>query len=148
MDFGLSRLMAFSNARVTDLLWNLEVPFAAREACIRSMCHLFPDMFAFEPLKSGSFMWWDSLCWHLWHRGKKDRLRGGEELSIQDVMFETLVEILALDSDACQLAALHGLGHLHHPATAEVIQRYIARHPMLSDERRDYALAAAQFDVQ
>lgn len=64
---------------------------------------------------------------------------------MQNVMFESLVEILALDSEHCQDAALHGLGHLHHPATEQIIQSYLAQHPSLDKNRRDYALAAARF---
>lgn len=133
---------------VTDLIWNTELPVAVREQCVKSMFNLYRDLFAIEPCVSAGGMWWDSVCWHLWHRGKKDRLRGGEDLSMQDVIFETLVEILALESENCQSAALHGLGHLHHPATKEVIENYICRHPALTDEARAYALAAARFEVE
>lgn len=138
----------FLGCSVTDLIWNTEVPLAAREECVRSMFCLYRDLFAIQPLETAGFMWWDSVCWHLWHRGEKDRLRGGEDLSMQDVMFETLVRILGLDSEKCQHAALHGLGHLQHPATQEAIDNYVRRRPSLSDEDRTYALAAARFEVQ
>ena len=95
-----------------------ELPLPAREECVRSMFYLYRDLFAIEPSETAGFMWWDSICWHLWHRGRKDRQRGGEELSMQDVMFETLVEILALDSENCQCAALHGLGSVNTIRTA------------------------------
>ena len=55
---------------------------------------------------------------------------------MQDVMFETLLEILALESENCRAAALHGLGHLRHPKTEEAISEYIHRHPSLSEEAR------------
>jgi hypothetical protein len=42
---------------------------------------------------------------------------------------------------------LHGLGHLHHPDTGELVQSYIARNPGLDPEIKDYALAAAKFSV-
>ncbi len=138
----------FLECAVSDLIWNTDLPLSAREECVRSMLYLYRDLFAVEPLDTAGFMWWDSICWHLWHHGEKDRLRGGEDLSMQDVMFETLVGILALDLENCQCAALHGLGHLHHPATGEVIEAYLNRHPSLSDEVRAYALAAARFEVQ
>jgi hypothetical protein len=133
---------------ITELIWNADLPLADREECVKSMFYLYRDLFAVEPSETAGFMWWDSMCWHLWHRGEKDRLRGGEDLSMQDLMFETLVKILALDSENCQHAALHGLGHLQHPATEETIDDYLRRHPMLSDEARTYALAAARFEVQ
>jgi hypothetical protein len=43
---------------------------------------------------------------------------------------------------------LHGLGHLRHPNTEELIQRFLERHPALSVELKAYALAAAKFEVQ
>lgn len=138
----------FLGCSVTDLIWNVELPLSAREECVRSMFYLYRDLFAIEPSGTAGFMWWHSVCWHLWHRGKKDRLRGGEDLSMQDVMFETLLQILALESENCQAAALHGLGHLHHPATARVIEDYLRRHPSLTDEGRAYALIAARFETQ
>jgi hypothetical protein len=133
---------------VHDLIWNTDLPLENREECVRSMFFVYRDLFSIDPLETATYMWWDTLCWDLWHRGKRDRLRGGEDLSMQDVIFATLVEILALDSEDCQIAALHGLGHLHHPATGEAIQNYLVRYPSLSDKRREYALAAARFEVQ
>ena len=133
---------------VNELIWNTDLPFATRKECVKSMFHLYRDLFSAEPLETASFMWWDTLCWGLWHRGNRDRSRGGEDLTMQDVMFETLVKILALNSEHCQKAALHGLGHLNHPATEEAIRIYLAKHDSLSDEQKEYALAAARFEVQ
>jgi hypothetical protein len=67
---------------------------------------------------------------------------------MQDVMLETLADILFLDSQFCQTAALHGLGHLHHPETQALIQRYRADHPSLTEAQKEYALAAARFQIQ
>jgi hypothetical protein len=67
-------------------------------------------------------MWWDSLCYD-WHCGNKKRENGGDDLELQDIFFNTLVKVLALDSWICQGAALQGLGHLHHPDTAQVVTR-------------------------
>jgi hypothetical protein len=134
------------NCSVSWLVWNTDLPFAAREECVRSMLDLFSGLFATEPLVTSAEMWWDSLCYD-WHCGNRNRQRGGEDLSMQDVMFQTLSSILALDPAFCQGAALHGLGHLHHPGTDELVQRYIKQHPSLSKEWREYALAAARFEV-
>jgi hypothetical protein len=91
------------------------------------MADLFRILFATEPLDTSVQMWWDILCYD-WHCGnrKRERERGGEDERMQDVIFQTLTAILALDSGICQRAALHGLGHLHHPETENLIQRYIA----------------------
>jgi hypothetical protein len=61
--------------------------------------------------------------------------------------FETLEQILSFDSETCQGPALHGLGHLHHPDTPALIDRYIKQHPSLKQEWKSYALAAAKFEV-
>lgn len=129
-----------------NLLWVSEVSFAVREECVRSMFDLFRLLFATEPLDTSVNMWWDSLCYD-WHCGNRSRNSGGEDLKMQDVMFETLSAILCLDSPTCQGAALHGLGHLHHPETPELIQRYLKEHPFLAKQWKEYALAAAEFKV-
>ena len=67
--------------------------------------------------------------------------------AMQDVMFETLARILELDSPRCQGDALHGLGHLHHPETQQLVERYIASYPAIAPEQKKYALAAAQFKI-
>ena len=66
---------------------------------------------------------------------------------MQNVMFRTLADILFLDSQPCQAAALHGLGHLHHPDTRGLIQRYLTGHSSLTDSQKEYALAAAKFEI-
>jgi len=83
-------------------------------------------------------MWWDSLAYG-YFCGNKNRVHSDEEKNMQDVMFETLCQILKLDSEACQGAALHGLGHLVHPDTEKVIRAWIAEHPDLPEEDVDYA---------
>jgi hypothetical protein len=132
---------------VSRVIWDTDLPFAAREECVRSMTDLFRLLFAAEPLETASNMWWDSLCYD-WHCGVRLRERGGEDLRLQNVMFETLAVVLRLDSEHCQIAALHGLGHLHHPGTAALIHTFLAEHPTLTAETTDYALRAAKFQVQ
>jgi hypothetical protein len=129
------------------IIWHPELSFAVREECVRAMADLFRNLFATEPLDSSVQMWWDSLCYD-WHCGNKKRERGGEDERMQDVIFQTVTTILSIDSDICQKAALHGLGHLHHPQTETLIARYIAEHPTLTEEQVEYALAAAKFEVQ
>jgi hypothetical protein len=91
-------------------------------------------------------MWWDSLCYD-WHCGNRVRERGGEDLELQDIFLQTLASVLSIDSWICQGAALHGLGHLHHPLTRELIERFIYEPPSLTQEQKAYALAAANFEV-
>jgi hypothetical protein len=128
------------------IIWDTDVLFASRCECVRSMSDLFKRLFALEPLETAVIMWWDSLCYD-WQCGNRDRQRGGEDRSLQDVMFEVLADLLQNDSEICQDAALHGVGHLHHPATQQLIEDYLMQRPSLTKERQQYALAAARFDV-
>lgn len=131
---------------VSEIIWHRQVPFVMRENCVRSMFHLFEKLFAAAPVDTAANMWWDSLAYD-WHCGNRCRSNGREEEQLQDVMFETLEKILALRSLKCQTAALHGLGHLHHPATQQLIDLYLQRNKAIDADLRDYAIAAARFDV-
>jgi hypothetical protein len=131
---------------VIRIINDSDLPLSLREECIRSMAELFKRLFATEPLNSSVQMWWDSLCYD-WNCGNRGRERGGEDLKLQDIFFQTLAEVLAIDSWICQGAALHGLGHLHHPQTNELINRFISEHNFLTEEHKEYALAAARFEV-
>jgi hypothetical protein len=134
------------NCSVSRIIENPNLPLSVREECIRSMSDLFEHLFSKEPLETSVQMWWDSLCYD-WHCKNRMRERGGEDLELQDVYFQTLERVLAMESETCQGAALHGLGHLHHPRTKELIDRFIDAHPSLTEAQRTYALAAATFKV-
>ena len=131
---------------VSTVIWDDEVPFQSRADCVRSMYHLFDRLFFSKALETSVQMWWDSLA-YAWHCGNRSRDKGGEDQLMQDVMFETLERILFLESEVCQGAALHGLGHLHHPKTEETIRRFLTARPAIRKELREYALAAARFEV-
>ena len=131
---------------VAALIWETDIPLVRREECIRAMADLFKQFFARESLETSCHMWWDALC-YAWHCGNRIRERGGEDLEMQDVMFQTLATILYLESEDCQAAALHGLGHLHHPETQTLVDRYIGDHSLITETLREYALAAAKFKV-
>ena len=131
---------------VQHLIWNQDVPFLSRCECVKSMSDLFRCFFAAEPLETSVSMWWDSLCYD-WECGNRDRQRGSDDMSMQDVIFEVLADLLQSDSEICQGAALHGLGHLHHPSTDELVQNYLRQHPTLGEEWKKYALAAARFEI-
>jgi len=132
-----------SVARIID---DSEVPLSLRKDCIRSMADLFKRLFAAEPFDSSVQMWWDSLCYD-WRCGNRNRERGGEDLELQDIFFQALADVLSIDSWTCQKAALHGLSHLHHPETKELIERFIEEHPSLMQEQKASAVAAARFEV-
>lgn len=128
------------------VLWEKQVPLAIRENCVRSMYFLYTKLFAEDALGETARMWWDSIVYD-WDSGIRSRSNSDEDKMMQDAMFETLGKILALPQEHCQFAALHGLGHLHHPATLDLVGNYLALNPEISDELREYALDAARFDV-
>ncbi len=130
----------------TEVIWSGNVPFEDRANCVRAMYFLYEKLFAVDPLYESSNMWWDALAYD-WHCDNRNRTNGGEDLWMQDVMFETLKGILILPSGYCQVAALHGLGHLHHPETVEVIDAYLKQTPRLDPAIIDYAHAASRFEV-
>jgi hypothetical protein len=139
-------LSANLECSVEQIIWDKRLPFDLRESCVRSMYELYARLFAKEPLEASSNMWWDSLAYD-WYCGNRARENGGEDSSMQDVMFETLVKILDLPQEWCQEAALHGLGHLRHPFTVPAVQRFLSTTPAIDTELKEYALAAARFEV-
>jgi hypothetical protein len=146
LEQGFWAISSGTDWALQHLLWETKIPFPQRAECVRTMFDLFSHFFATEPLEGSCVMWWDSICYD-WHCGIRVRERGGDESAMQDVMFETISAILFLDSPHCQKAALHGLGHLHHPETHALVQRYLEAHPSLAEAEREYALAAAKFEV-
>jgi hypothetical protein len=129
-----------------EIMWSREVPSEQREICVRAMFHLFEKLFSLDSLHTAAHMWWDSLAYD-WHCGNRERSKGGEDEHMQDIIFETLKDILDLSAEECQAAALHGLGHLHHPGTADLIACYLERNPDIPAELREYAEAAAKFEI-
>ncbi len=147
LEEGFWEIMGYTNDwSLGQLIEYSDAPFSSRKECIESMAVLFERLFASESLDTSVHMWWDSLCYS-WHCGNRKRERGGEDLELQDIYFRTLAKVLAIDSWICQGSALHGLGHLHHPETAALIYRFIEEHPSLTEEQRQYAQAAATFEV-
>jgi len=131
---------------VMPLIGEESVAYEIRERCVRSMFFLFERYFSAESLESFPFMWWDPLAFD-WDCGNRCRENGGEDLWMHNAMFETLDQILTLPSIECQRAALHGLGHLHHPDTEALVLRYLARNESINPAVRAYAKAASRFDV-
>ena len=116
------------NCSLVNLLSDTDLPFDARAECIESMADLFGRLFPRASWDSSVGMWWDTLCYD-WHCGNRNWSNGGEDKLLQDAFFGTLSKILFFNSNICQGAALHGLGHLHHPDTLGLIGRYLEGHP-------------------
>ena len=89
------------------------------------------------PINGVTYMWWESFPGF----ANPDDLR---RALVDDAELECLECVLALDSPACQEAALHGLGHWvrREPRCVEVIDRYLASGKAVVPELISYARSA------
>ncbi len=131
---------------VEDVMFEQSVPFERRAEFIRSMFLLYRDLFSIDALETSSNMWWDCISSDYAIR-RRSQDTSEDDRNIQDVMFETLTKILYLDSEECQGAALHGLGHLRHPNTEKVIRDWIATQPELPEDDLEFAEACITGDI-
>jgi hypothetical protein len=125
-DFGLA-----------ELIWKTELPWSLREKCILSMVVPFQSIFMEIPEQSSCYMWWDLL---------RD-FQENHDRRVIDAMFRALKEILQSPILACQVSALHGLGHIEHIYKRKVIEEYLQQNENLDHETRDYAIAAINGEV-
>lgn len=131
---------------VYDLVWGDRIDIVLRENLITSMYDLYKNLFTVDPLETSSNMWWDALAYGF--NPMKQRSRNNPlDCKIQDTMFSTLCKILDLDSEACRIAALHGLGHLNHPDTEEVVKTHLNKYANLKEEYKAYALACLKGEI-
>ena len=102
--------------------------------CSATLGHLSEEG---APLNGRTYMWWDGFP-GLASPDDPDR-----DL-INDAELTCLKSVLALNSAACQEAALHGLGHWerHEPRCLEIIDAYIASGAAARPELIAYATAA------
>lgn len=139
LDQGLWGIFG-ENLRLYELLWDSSVPLEQRVQCIRSMFSVYSDFVSIskvEVMENCFDMWWDLILHGFWfqqklfERGTKvgdvSKLDAESRLLL-DEMFETLKQILGLPDARTQSYALHGLGHLHHPAGRETVQEFIDNH--------------------
>jgi hypothetical protein len=147
LEQGLWAIMTMNlDCSIANIIWNTDLDFENRANCVRAIYDLYNKLFSKDSLDTSCYMFWDSLAYD-WHCGNRKRENGGEDLLMQDVMFETLINILKLASVDCQYAALHGLGHLHHPGTSTAIMDYLQRDGEMNDELKSYAGNAIKFNV-
>ena len=131
------------DGNLKDLIWKSEIPLETKENLISSTFFMYRDLFALDPLGAACEMWWDGLAYDINPMKRVDPINNAAHKRIQNAMFETLVEILKLDSIDCQWAALHGLNHVLHPETNSVVKDFVESNPDLSDEEVDYATLCA-----
>ena len=127
---------------VSELVWETTVPLEHRLRLVASFYDLYNRFFQRLSFWYATNMWWDAVA-SAYECGTAVRGRSEEETRLQDAMFDALVRTLAINSSECQRAALHGLGHLHHPAVDNAIADYLARNSTLDPELREYATHAA-----
>jgi hypothetical protein len=128
------------NLRIYKFLWTRAIELDNRLQCIRSMYFVFSDFVATSEIAetdSAFFMWWDLFLFAFWVHMDLKNGRGrtydisvldGDERAVVDTAFETLTRVLSLPDLTSQVAALHGLGHLHHPGVSDAVQGYIDKH--------------------
>jgi hypothetical protein len=125
------------------LLWNVaehlvedeDLPLNDRKELIESMVLLYKNLFINQPFTTSPFMWWDSICYSYFIESNVSK----DEQDIREIIFPALKTILEIDSIKCQVAALHGMGHLRHKDTKSVIREYLIEHPSLTKEVIGYA---------
>jgi Leucine-rich repeat (LRR) protein len=92
-----------------------------------------------NPLNHICYMWWDAYFCCEPPENEIDRLSNEEFLKVME-------KILTLDSDACRESALHGLGHAaeygYADRVAVIIDNFIANHPQIRPELKNYAIDA------
>lgn len=135
LDQGLWAMLGPS-LELNQYLWDERIALEKRQTCIRSMYFVFANYLAHLPevkMETSFFMWWDFVAKQFWFdlefrqgvpEGDISRL-GPDSKGLMDTMFESLRRILELPDDKAQSAALHGLGHLHHPEVKLLVQGYI-----------------------
>lgn len=135
------------DGNLETLIWENDLPVETKETLIQSMYYMYRDLFAIDPLETACEMWWDGLAYDIHPMGRADPQTNPEHKRIQNVMFETLSKILALDAVHCQFAALHGLNHVRHPDTNALVKEYVESNPALSNSDVEYAALCANGDA-
>lgn len=131
------------DGNLNDLIWFSDIAIESKEALITSMFFMYRDLFALDPLEAACEMWWDGIAYEIHPMKSADPVNNLAHKCIQNAMFETLLDILQLESSDCQSAALHGLNHVRHPDTEKAVRNYIENHPGLTDAQVEYATLCA-----
>jgi hypothetical protein len=148
---GLERLLSNANSNYVFVLADESVPQELQLRVVSSLYTLFKDLLARicsenvgvdHPHRRPA----DSICFMMWDAGLLQIYPERPEHRIVDMaILNVLGRILALPSQACKKSALHGLGHAHFSYPEEIppiIDAFLADHPDLNEDLREYALAA------
>lgn len=129
-------------------LFDPAVPWPDRATALASLADLYEGLFSWEPCGDAAYMLFDGLVCGRYGYPHSEHNLGGEDVRTRAHLFGVLQRILALPSATCQRGALHGLGHLLHPGTDVVIDRFLASGRVADEEIVAYAAAARTGDVQ
>ena len=123
---------AFATVRCGQYLFDPAIDVSLRIDCVESMYLPFRDVVAvrFSDVKESFYwMWWDEILHDLDPMPKEYKYGyltlTNDQSQMVETIFQTLSKILALDHQGCQICALHGLGHLYHPSSEKLVQRYL-----------------------
>lgn len=131
------------------LIWDSDskLNLSEKVELIHSMLFLYKNLFSTDLLDTSCNMWWDSFAYDYCVDGLTDPENSEQDKVIQNAMFETLEKILYLESEECQYAALHGLGHLRHPQTEKLITDFMKQNQSITDNMITYANACIKGDI-
>lgn len=159
----------YSDAQLNQGLWFLadnacsnhmfallapDVPWPARQQCVRSIHNLFEQCFArrcsshlshldepeASPLNLVCYMWWDLLP----VVGQPD---SPAQLALDQEILGVMESTLQLGSVPCQESALHGLGHWQRQyplQVTKIIDMFMQGEDHLREELRTYAMNACR----
>jgi hypothetical protein len=128
-----------------DVLEDAGIPFEARAHCIAAFEPLYRRLFSRKGLEKIAFTYWEPLTYSFSTRA--GRPENDDHARVQEAMFKALSAILGHKERICFLSALHGLGHLRHPAASQAIRGALERREGLRAPDRDYALACEKGEM-
>jgi hypothetical protein len=133
---GFWLLFGAAGEHFADLIWWPAVAWDRRRGCIDALPALYEELFASESIGDVDYMIPDLLA-----DGYRPAVReSGEDADrVRDALLEAFRRILDLSAPHCRRAALHGIGHLGHPSGAAIVDQFLATHPQLPEDERDYA---------
>lgn len=130
-------------------LLNSELPLEPRIDCVRAMANFFRMFVApmapgranerTDDFQGACYMWWDILPTY---GGTNYGPDTGGEPELHVACLDTMTEILSIDSELCQLSALHGLNHWHgnHATRVEqIVDDFLHKTPGVTPRVMEYA---------